>query len=408
MMNNFLGWLDAHGAIYYKLKVQQHTDTYRSVVSNDTIDRHERIMMIPHKLLITLEKARDNGTTNQICDDIIDCEHTFFATYLLEEKEKGADSFWYPYISTLPQTYKNMAVFFDDDQMRLLRGSFTVKKILFRRETLKRDYENICRACPDFERFSLEDFIWGRMATITRIFSIDVDGKTTSALVPLADMLNHKVPDKSTGLTDTHWTYDQKRGGFVIVSNKNIKQGREIYDSYGYKCNSRFFVNYGFTVMDNQDDDETSMIFYGKEFSVPGFYRDTRERQPKTQAMFEYIRKNISHLSGLDREIELLKKVKDEAVRRSMEFGHTIEEYSIMIDCEHDWVIRDCYVMCYSELKVLAQYINLSNTLVPKLLNGDYKKILDKKGRPIATGNSLIDEYVRDLLAKLIQKDKLK
>jgi histone-lysine N-methyltransferase SETD3 len=40
---------------------------------------------------------------------------------------------------------------------------------------------------------------------------------------------------------------------FIIYSEKYIFKNIEIFDTYGPKCNSRYFVNYGFTLKDNQE-----------------------------------------------------------------------------------------------------------------------------------------------------------
>src|SRR5690348_393599 len=60
----------------------------------------------------------------------------------------------------------------------------------------------------------------------------------TDGLVPMADMLNHRRP------RETSWQYSSERGAFIITALKGLQQGDQIYDSYGRKCNSRFFVNY--------------------------------------------------------------------------------------------------------------------------------------------------------------------
>lgn len=61
-------------------------------------------------------------------------------------------------------------------------------------------------------------------------------------MVPYADMLNHHLPKQ------TSWFYCNESEGFVIQSLKEIPIGNQIFDSYGQKCNSRFLLNYGFTL----------------------------------------------------------------------------------------------------------------------------------------------------------------
>ena len=41
----------------------------------------------------------------------------------------------------------------------------------------------------------------------------------------------------------------------MVKAIVDIAKGETIYDNYGSKCNSRFFVNYGFINDNNEQDD---------------------------------------------------------------------------------------------------------------------------------------------------------
>eukprot|EP00494_Astrolonche_serrata_P031845 UN32114 len=118
----------------------------------------------------------------------------------------------------------------------MLTGSLTLQKIKDRIESLKIEYNNLCLYVPEFRQFSHEQFVWARLVVITRIFGLIINQVKTDGLVPLADMLNHKRP------RETKWCYDWNSNGFVINSLCAIKQGGEVLDSYGRKCNSRFLL----------------------------------------------------------------------------------------------------------------------------------------------------------------------
>merc|ERR1719250_261191 len=121
-------------------------------------------------------------------------------------------------------------------------------------ESLQAEYDNICENVPQFKRFPHKDFVWARLVVITRIFGMVIDGIKTDGLVPMADMLNHKRP------RETKWTYAQNQKGFVITTLNVIEKGCEVFDSYGRKCNSRFFVNYGFVPEVNEDNEAVMRI----------------------------------------------------------------------------------------------------------------------------------------------------
>ena len=59
-------------------------------------------------------------------------------------------------------------------------------------------------------------------------------------------MMNHRRP------RDTAWTYDDTQQAFIVTTLRPISAGEEVYDSYGKKCNSRYLLNYGFTVENNK------------------------------------------------------------------------------------------------------------------------------------------------------------
>jgi len=70
----------------------------------------------------------------------------------------------------------------------------------------------------------------------------------------MADMLNHKRPN------ETSWTFDDSRNAFTITTTKRLLKSAQIFDSYGRKCNSRFFVNYGFA-LDFNEDNQVALFF---------------------------------------------------------------------------------------------------------------------------------------------------
>jgi hypothetical protein len=186
---------------------------------------------------------------------------------LLQERAKGSDSFWAPYINSLPQVYGNMPIFFNDEMLAHLKGSFTLAKIRERIESLKAEYDNICAHVPALMKdFTHADFVWARLAVITRIFGLVIRGVKTDGLVAYADMLNHKKPRDAQD-TDTRWTFDDsvrqldsysrasrifhagredltfppcfcasfcfflQLNGFTITTLRPIAKGEQVYDS---------------------------------------------------------------------------------------------------------------------------------------------------------------------------------
>jgi histone-lysine N-methyltransferase SETD3 len=183
-------------------------------------------------------------------------KHGFLTTYILQEKRKGEDSEYFPFIDILPKTFENFPIFFTPEEREWLKGSPFLDQVLEKIDDIKADYDLICEKVPEYSQFTLNEFSEIRMMVSSRIFGMNILGKKTDGFVPMADMLNHKRPKQ------TSWTYSDEKGGFVIEALKDIPRNEQVYDSYGKKCNSRFFLNYGFIVENNDGNEVPIKIFY--------------------------------------------------------------------------------------------------------------------------------------------------
>jgi histone-lysine N-methyltransferase SETD3 len=114
---------------------------------------------------------------------------------------------------------------------------------------MKEDYDLLINVIPGYSKYDYDLFRKMREVISSRVFGVTIKGKKNDIIAPYADMLNHKRPRQ------THWNYDDTCNAFVIKGVSNVKKGDEVFDSYGIKCNSRFLLNYGFTVENNEDNE---------------------------------------------------------------------------------------------------------------------------------------------------------
>jgi hypothetical protein len=71
---------------------------------------------------MTSEVARDSPIGRRIAASGVELrsKHSYLAAYLLEERAKGARSFWHPYIDILPRHFDSVPIFFDEPTLALL------------------------------------------------------------------------------------------------------------------------------------------------------------------------------------------------------------------------------------------------------------------------------------------------
>ena len=213
---------------------------------------------MPLTLLITLEMAFKSPLGKLMYEKglrqrLISPKHNFLCAYMLQEIKKESTP-WDTYIKLLPQDVSEFPVFFSEDEKKWLEGSRFIDQIEEKIDEIQKDYDLVCLEVPAFKQFDLKEYTEMRMIVASRIFGVTIDKVKTDAFVPLADMLNHKRPRETT------WYYSDNLQGFVIEACEDIPRGVPVHDSYGKKCNSRFFLNYGFINVPN-DGNEVQLKF---------------------------------------------------------------------------------------------------------------------------------------------------
>jgi histone-lysine N-methyltransferase SETD3 len=434
--NVMIAWLCNGGARFPKLYLEYYGEEYRGVHVVQNIPPEEVIMEIPLKFIVTTElaKASDIGRKIEESRLTLSSQHSYLACYLLQEKKKEV-SFWDPYLRCLPKKYSNMPINFTEEEKEYLKGSFALDKMAARVESLQTEYNNICSSVPEFaEIASYEEFVWARHVVITRIFGMVIFEEKTNGLVPMADMLNHKIPK------ETKWTYDKERKSFTITSMKQLHQGDQVYDSYGRKCNHRFFVNYGFALEDNEDN-ETVLRFKVSEndplFDLKAKYLGDEERifqipanseHERTAEMFSFLRlfvadnedvrvftqskelkfDKVAPLS-VGNEKKVLEAAKEASLKCLERFASTLEEDERLLKEEKDKLtfnIKNCILMRRGEKQVCHYFIDLANSICPLFEKTvpEIKDSMKKLKKKLKKTNYDFDKYVTSVLIPLVEK----
>jgi hypothetical protein len=273
IFSNLIGWLKKNNAVFPNIFIDHVSDRYRGVKASKYIKPNSSIISIPFKCIMNVKKAKESEIGKMITDKKlpIDCDHDLLSLFLLSEKIKGNKSFFKPYIDSIPSTYNDFPHFYTKKYKdSIMKGSMLVDMIYSRNLEIQDTYNNLKKLLPDFfKKITIGKFIWARIAVVSRIFGNK--NNEYSGLVPLSDMLNH---DTNPG---THWEFLENEKKFVINSTRHICKGMDILDTYGEKCNSRYLINYGFTLPDNKDNNTCVLFINPKELIPnlnPGLYNE--------------------------------------------------------------------------------------------------------------------------------------
>ena len=386
----FIRYLYDKGAYVNKIDIVLTDETNRSVITTGQILKKENILRIPYEALITLELAQESeigkSITSTVKKQLKSPNHCVFTTYLLSEMEKGESSKWKFYLDMLPESYDNFPVFYKEKEEQLLKGTSFLQIVNSKKKEIYQDYVTLCGVINNFQRFSYDNFCKVRMIVSSRIFGVKIKNLKTEVFTPYADMLNHRR------VRQTHWNYEDSYNAFVISAIENIEPGYELYDSYGKKCNSRFLLNYGFTLENNEDNEyklsitlaensykykEKSAILKNsitKKFTLRKDLEDTQAAllfsflrfvcfDGDTNLYKDYKAENVLNPISMNNEIMMLKKLQESIEFLLRDYDTSLEDDVTLLATKKSTLSfneMNCITMRISEKEILRFYSDLA------------------------------------------------
>ena len=304
--SQFKDWLDENGAKYKNtitFPISYGPFGIRGCKAIRNIKENEAIFFIPRHLMII---SNDFPELNQIIDeiDIEECDYStlVLTVFLYLENKKKNKSFFYPYLQLFPKN-----CFFDFwDENKLndlddLEVKISIQDLLYELE----DYYTYLILNDKLKDMTKKEFSYFYFQVISRQFYID---DNSSALIPLADLLNHNNVNIRYEIFDsenfifkytTHFgsnkiidifptnifdppfhkvSYNRlmpiilkkenidkdnittleinKNDYFTISTSSNqvFKIGDEVYNNYSEMSNEEMLKYYGFNQIDNIND----------------------------------------------------------------------------------------------------------------------------------------------------------
>ncbi|KAL2133208.1 hypothetical protein VTI74DRAFT_2753 [Chaetomium olivicolor] len=193
--------------------------------------------------------------------------HVVGRFFLIKEYLKGRNSFWWPYIATLPQPDHVSAwalpAFWPEDDIAYLEGTNAHFAIAEIQANVKQEFKQARKALkeddfPGWQDYTQMLYKWAFCIFTSRSFrpSLILSPSTRqhvssllpsdcqiddfSILQPLFDIANHSMTARYA------WDITSDPASCQLICHDAYSPGQQVYNNYGLKTNSELLLGYGF------------------------------------------------------------------------------------------------------------------------------------------------------------------
>ena len=281
---NLINYIKSNGGyVSPKLIPNEISDSNRFIITKQKIKKDEILLFSPDSILI----SKYHKYVNRKCLEAYGFEEEYdydCIVYFMTIDKYNSSSVFKPYYNYLPKLDKTEFVFnFTEEEIELFEETGVPEGIGTYHYFLKKSLEPVEQKLKIFAEKNkikyeqiIEEFKDNFIMVGTRNFGRPGSTFDISTMVPFLDLLNHS--DKN----NTHWFYDEIKGGYVLVAVRDIEKNEEITDSYGKYYNSLLYRTYGFVIPGNSYHDKVLVKIDGDKF-----YLDIDSLKSEVRFMFE-------------------------------------------------------------------------------------------------------------------------
>jgi protein-histidine N-methyltransferase len=239
--------------------------------------------------------------------------HVIGHFYLMKQYLLGKNSFWYPYISTLPQPDSipswSLPPFWPDEDFEFLHGTNAAVAAQEIQANAKRDFKEARKILKeeDFENwqdYTRHLFNWAFCIFASRSFRpslvtptsvqerelpINVGIDDFSMLLPVYDIINHDIKANVRWATDHQDDHDAPEACRFITFD-SYKPGEQVFNTYGKKTNSELLLSYGFMLPETEGFHNDYVHLRKKESaSAPATTEEDTAHRSKKQSPKDFL-----------------------------------------------------------------------------------------------------------------------
>ena len=246
-----------------QLRLAIFPDTGRGLMALTPLLADDILISIPLRFMITRRNVEDS-LKSENCSVIGDLKklstHHLIACFLLLELAKGLNSFWHPYLKTLPDAY---SVPYFCSSHEISRLPCYVKDNILKQQMLVAAAYDLTKSHVKIAH-DIVQFSWAWFAVNTRAVYFEncddviVDGnfgksENNLALAPLLDMFNHSS-DVTVEVGRANSTEFPEGVYQIRSSNKSYQKYEQVFINYGPHDNLKLCLEYGFVLDHNSND----------------------------------------------------------------------------------------------------------------------------------------------------------
>lgn len=255
---DLMKWASENGASVEGFEMVNFKEEGFGLRATRDIKAEELFLWVPRKLLMTVESAKNSVLGPLYSQDrILQAMGNIALAFHLLCERANPNSFWQPYIQTLPSEY-DTPLYFEEDEVRYLQSTQAIHDVFSQYKNTARQYAYFYKVIqthphanklPLKDSFTYEDYRWAVSSVMTRQNQIPTEdgSRVTLALIPLWDMCNH-----TNGLITTGYNLEDDRCECVAL--QDFRAGEQIYIFYGTRSNAEFVIHSGFFFDNNSHD----------------------------------------------------------------------------------------------------------------------------------------------------------
>eukprot|EP01134_Creolimax_fragrantissima_P001641 CFRG1641T1 len=249
---NFLSWLAENGLREGVIEIKEFGVMGKGLVAKKDLEESDLMVQVPDKLFMSTETAMSSAHAAIFVKyPLFSAQpNVLLAAHLLAEA-RNPNSFWKPYIDSLPQDFST-PLWWNICELQLLDGTSVQSEVMtYIRHVVKLyimfSMVNDREDCFLGNNLPYKDFKWAISVVMTRQNQVPINGKPCMALIPLWDLSNH-----SNGRITSF--YNEETKCIECTAMKSFAAGEQVTMFYGPRTSAEFLMYSGFVPKDNEND----------------------------------------------------------------------------------------------------------------------------------------------------------